>query len=39
MIFCVDRGEMFLLCAFIKKTQKTPQHGIDLAWKRMKGQE
>ena len=39
VIFCVDRGQMFLLHAFIKKTQKTPHQDLDLAWKRMKGQE
>jgi phage-related protein len=36
-IFCVSDGQMFLLHAFIKKTQKTPQQDIDLALKRMKG--
>jgi len=30
---------MFLLHGFIKKTQKTPQQDIDLALRRMKGQE
>ncbi len=39
VIFCVDQGQMFLLHSFIKKTQKTPQPDIDLALKRMKGQE
>src|SRR5271169_3568150 len=39
VIFCVDHGEMFLLHGFIKKTQKTPQQDLDLALKRMKGQE
>ena len=39
VIFCVDHGRMFLLHGFIKKTQKTPQPDIDLALKRMKGQE
>ncbi len=39
VIFCVDQGQMFLLHGFIKKTQKTPQQDIDLALKRMKGQE
>jgi len=39
VIFCVNQGEMFLLHGFIKKTQKTPQQEIDLALKRMKGQE
>jgi len=39
VIFCVDRGEMFLLHGFIKKTQKTPQQELRLALRRMKGQE
>jgi phage-related protein len=39
VIFCVDHGEMFLLHGFIKKTQKTPQQDLDLALKRVKGQE
>jgi len=39
VIFCVDRGEMFLLHGFIKKTQKTPQQDLDLSLKRMKGRE
>ncbi len=39
VIFCIDGGEMFLLHGFIKKTQKTPQRDLDLALKRMKGQE
>ncbi len=39
VIFCIAGGEMVLLNGFIKKTQKTPQHEIDLALKRMKGDE
>jgi phage-related protein len=39
VIFCVDRGEMFLLHGFIKKTQRTPQQDLHLALKRKKGQE
>jgi phage-related protein len=39
VIFCVDRGEMFLLHGFIKKTQKTPQQDLELALERMKGKE
>jgi len=39
VIFCVDRGQMFLLHGFIKKTQKTPQRDMELALIRMKGQE
>ncbi len=34
VIFCMGDGYMVLLHAFIKKTQKTPQHDIDLAIKR-----
>jgi phage-related protein len=39
VIFCVDRGQMFLLHGFIKKTRRTPPPDIGLALKRMKGQE
>ena len=39
VVFCVDRGEMFLLHGFIKKTQRTPQQDLELALKRMKGLE
>jgi phage-related protein len=39
VIFCLTGGEMVLLHGFIKKTQKTPPHDIDLALKRMKGDE
>ena len=39
VIFCVDHGEMFLLHGFIKRTRKTPQRDLELAFKRMKGQE
>ena len=38
VLFCVDRERMCLLHGFIKKTQKTPKHDIDLALKRMKGE-
>lgn len=34
VIFCVEGRTMVLLHAFIKKTQKTPKHEIDLAMKR-----
>ncbi|MCQ4190140.1 type II toxin-antitoxin system RelE/ParE family toxin [Methylocystis suflitae] len=34
VIFCMGEGQMILLHAFIKKTQKTPQADIDLALKR-----
>ena len=37
VLFCVEQGHMVLLHGFIKKTQKTPQHDIDLALKRKKG--
>ena len=37
ILFCVAGGQMVLLHAFIKKTQKTPKPDIDLALKRMKG--
>jgi phage-related protein len=37
VLFCVEQSSMVLLHGFIKKTQKTPQHEIDLALKRKKG--
>ena len=37
VIFCVARGQMVLLHGFIKKTQKTPRHDLDVALKRSKG--
>lgn len=37
VIFCVTAGNMILLHAFVKKTQKTPWQDIDLALQRMKG--
>jgi phage-related protein len=39
VIFCVSDGQMVLLHGFIKKTQKTPPHEIELALRRMKGDE
>jgi phage-related protein len=39
IIFCVTHSQMVLLHGFIKKTQKTPIQEIDLALKRMKGDE
>ncbi|MBI4907683.1 MAG: type II toxin-antitoxin system RelE/ParE family toxin [Acidobacteria bacterium] len=36
VIFCVTKGRMALLHAFIKKTQKTPPQDLKLALKRMK---
>ncbi len=38
VLFYVGDGQMVLLHAFIKKTQKTPPQDIDLALKRMKGE-
>jgi phage-related protein len=37
VLFCIEQGRMVLLHGFIKKTQKTPQHDLDLALKRRKG--
>ena len=34
VIFCVEDRTMVLLNGFIKKTQKTPQHELDLAIRR-----
>lgn len=34
VIFCIGDGEMILLHAFIKKTQKTPRQDIEIALKR-----
>ncbi|MEZ4682105.1 MAG: type II toxin-antitoxin system RelE/ParE family toxin [Caldilineaceae bacterium] len=39
IIFYVRDGEMILLHGFIKKTQKTMQHDLDLAIKRKKEHE
>lgn len=36
VLFVFDDGTIVLLHGFIKKTQKTPQHEIDLAKKRAK---
>jgi phage-related protein len=36
VIFCLRDGEMVLLHGFVKKTQKTSPHDIDLAMKRRK---
>ena len=36
VLFCVEGSTMVLLHGFIKKTQKTPKHELDLAIKRMK---
>jgi phage-related protein len=37
VLFCVEPGCMVLLHGFVKKTQKTPQHEIELTLKRKKG--
>lgn len=34
VIFCIVAGEMVLLHGFEKKTQKTPTHDIELAFRR-----
>jgi phage-related protein len=36
VLFCATRGQMVLLHGFIKKTQKTPQAELNLAWARQK---
>jgi len=36
IIFYVENGKMILLHGFIKKTRKTPQNELDLAYKRYK---
>ena len=36
VLFCVSRGRMVLLHAFVKKTQKTPSGARTLALTRMK---
>jgi phage-related protein len=35
VVFCVEGRTMVLLHGFVKKTQKTPKHELDLAVKRM----
>jgi phage-related protein len=35
VMFCVEGRTMVLLHGFVKKTQKTPKHELDLAIKRM----
>ena len=39
VIFCIAEEQMVLLHGFIKKTQKTPAREIELAMKRMRGEE
>lgn len=34
VLFCFYEGKMILLHGFIKKSQKTPKHQLDLAWER-----
>ncbi len=36
VIFCIARGQMVLLHAFVKKTQRIPDEDLTLARKRMK---
>jgi phage-related protein len=36
VIYFVENGQLSLLHSFIKKTQKTPQEDLDLAYKRYK---
>ncbi len=36
ILFCIAHGSLVLLHGFIKKTQKTPDHDLKLAAKRMK---
>jgi len=38
VIFCVDAGRLVLLHGFIKKSQKTPKHDMELARRRQKGE-
>lgn len=35
-VFCIVAGDMVLLHAFVKKTQKTPRQDIEVALRRMK---
>lgn len=36
VFFCIEENLMILLHAFIKKTQKTPEKELDIAYKRLK---
>jgi phage-related protein len=36
VLFCLAHGEVYVLHGFLKTTQKTPLHDLDLAKKRMK---
>lgn len=35
IFYCFHRGQIYLLHAFVKKTQKTPHHEIETAQKRI----
>ena len=37
VLFCIQKNQMILLHSFIKKTQATPKHEMEIARKRMKG--
>lgn len=37
VFLCVHDGSLVLLHGFIKKTQKTPEHELDVAERRMRG--
>jgi phage-related protein len=37
VLFCIHDGEMILLHGFLKKTQTTPDHALDVAARRMRG--
>lgn len=37
VLFCIQSNRMILLHGFIKKTQATPKHEMEIARKRMKG--
>lgn len=39
VLFCLERERMVLLHGFIKKSRKAPKKEIDLALRRMKGEE
>jgi phage-related protein len=39
VLFCMAGGQMVLLHAFIKKTQKTPDRELKIAVRRMKGEK
>jgi phage-related protein len=36
VLLCIHNGQLLLLHAFVKKTQKTPDDDLDLAMKRKK---